>query len=1206
VTASRQVASSSSNVTNHDQQAQDVREPDDDLGFLTDDELVDEGQQSQYAEPHDGDLFEIDEEGRIPFIPGDDDEDDESGEPDEILAGTDEGDEPSEISVIGQYLRKVLDNVKRGDYDNKFKAGDFWILPSHPVKTVLSAMESGGKLHPSAFYIPRIFVFAVDMAYPHILIKCPDCSSANTVATKGWTRRIRRIIDMEDSFYLIARNYVCKKCPQNGNKNREFLLTTEAVVQSLPMEVSLQFPAVLTHKSGVSIAVAELLESGPDNALGPAKIRNILMEKHTLRHTKYEIMYYSCIQTILKLQTANPHVLNLKRAVSMALSPNEKHELLPPFCAFKDENGYNGFVPTSGYLRSLFHTLTMRKHKFFDLEMQRRGGQVLCFDGSFKVLKRIHQVNGHKTFGALISSQNEYGEVRHQYLGQSSSWCYYEQALIDSFETYKVLKQPKPHLAYTDNCCKDRDFFESVIPTLRLGLKSFKKLSIPGGDASIFIASNFTAAANLSRRLEQQIQASPNKVLGLDAEWNIGSQGIDMLQICLDHSVYLFHLALTGPALPIALRTILEDQAILKVGVNVGGDLARLNRQFRITCAGKFNLSGWLRRGLPGLFQNVQGISLQCAVQRILGYDLDKSESGPRVSDWRRKQLTRSQRTYAAIDAYASVEVYRKALEMIKGQRQFANHPIVQVVDPEDDESPTTSEAPSLDTSDHHTRVKLDAYHAMARIVVPRHHPYQYELCKSLRNALFELNDDDKEAVDRYLQTIGTNFERKFESDPDWIQQRVRRLIPPPEQLVPRLQAVYDEFTKAKYRDPKTQKHLLDDEARGVFRNVIEHATKGCLSDPPDIQLYFKTKIDQHKLQVYRCIRGTSSLEEFHQKLMLKIQMWNASPIHVHDVLANFRHRYNIRASERNRPDFPSIGHYDHHLIDRIQLLTRNIYGCGIHRWWKPAVGSRDLPETFGVIPCVNPAEYEVVTDHDVKDYPPTMKFLAQRMKTKIPHLPIQTETEMRLYNASVLSYIPVNGSEAGIDFNSMANDWNSGKLQFVGDRIIYQISHDAVRQKLPEHLRSYYRHYSRASERKLCVRAERAAFATVANTIQAIGTGDAGFLEPATAQNIMSDDEEGDADIGDDSDATIDEAEDNPSHPLVSMNFAPRTLPLREIPSNGSINLAQVKASANKLCLLCGKRKFMSDHQGNVVHGCDGGYRNFLCPRYVAPNQNS
>jgi len=57
------------------------------------------------------------------------------------------------------------------------------------------------------------------------------------------------------------------------------------------------------------------------------------------------------------------------------------------------------------------------------------------------------------------------------------------------------------------------------------------------------------------------------------------------------------------------------------------------------------------------------------------------------------------------------------------------------------------------------------------------------------------------------------------------------------------------------------KRRLLSDEAQKIFKGVLELAQSGHLSDPPDVELYVHIRTDNHGLDVWRCVRGTSDVE---------------------------------------------------------------------------------------------------------------------------------------------------------------------------------------------------------------------------------------------------------------------------------------------------------------------------------------------------------
>jgi hypothetical protein len=96
---------------------------------------------------------------------------------------------------------------------------------------------------------------------------------------------------------------------------------------------------------------------------------------------------------------------------------------------------------------------------------------------------------------------------------------------------------------------------------------------------------------------------------------------------------------------------------------------------------------------------------------------------------------------------------------------------------------------------------------------------------------------------------------------------------------------------------------------------------------------------DCSNLVIYRSIRGTSDVESFHQKLEMNFAPWNAGPEYADNNLTVNRHRFNIRASERNRKGFPQVGHYNHYLLDESYSYMKEIFQIvnNVHDWWDPS-----------------------------------------------------------------------------------------------------------------------------------------------------------------------------------------------------------------------------------------------------------------------------
>ena len=68
--------------------------------------------------------------------------------------------------------------------------------------------------------------------------------------------------------------------------------------------------------------------------------------------------------------------------------------------------------------------------------------------------------------------------------------------------------------------------------------------------------------------------------------------------------------------------------------------------------------------------------------------------------------------------------------------------------------------------------------------------------------------------------------------------------------------------------------------------------------------------------------RGTNDVENSHKQIVSTFGGWHASIRFSDDLHDERRHRLNHGISERKRPGFPVIGHFDDWLIDQLQNLV--------------------------------------------------------------------------------------------------------------------------------------------------------------------------------------------------------------------------------------------------------------------------------------------
>ncbi|CEP09132.1 hypothetical protein, partial, partial [Parasitella parasitica] len=176
------------------------------------------------------------------------------------------------------------------------------------------------------------------------------------------------------------------------------------------------------------------------------------------------------------------------------------------------------------------------------------------------------------------------------------------------------------------------------------------------------------------------------------------------------------------------------------------------------------------------------------------------------------------------------------------------------------------------------TRVLKDIFHAMDMLKLPLRHGAHKEFMRNYRDALFIFDEDDKKRVIQVLdQHFKMSFRKMWARNPTWILERVKRVVPPPDVLLPIVEKLFDTF--GNLRCSKSGNKLFDKHAWKKAENIKKSIRLGHLSDPVGVPLYFRVKEDKFGLTIYRCVRGTNSVEGgIHTNIIRKFGFYNASP----------------------------------------------------------------------------------------------------------------------------------------------------------------------------------------------------------------------------------------------------------------------------------------------------------------------------------------
>lgn len=149
-------------------------------------------------------------------------------------------------------------------------------------------------------------------------------------------------------------------------------------------------------------------------------------------------------------------------------------------------------------------------------------------------------------------------------------------------------------------------------------------------------------------------------ILGVDTEtkpsFHRGEQHkVALLQVSNRDTCFLFRLNLTG--ITPAIKRLLEDTTVKKIGLSWHDDIHGLEEREKFT---------------PGWFidlQNIVGdlgikdLSLQKLYANLFHQKISKRQ---RLSNWEASALTDKQKQYAAIDAWACIQLYDEILRLEK------------------------------------------------------------------------------------------------------------------------------------------------------------------------------------------------------------------------------------------------------------------------------------------------------------------------------------------------------------------------------------------------------------------------------------------------------------------------------------------------------------------------------------------------------------
>ena len=154
-------------------------------------------------------------------------------------------------------------------------------------------------------------------------------------------------------------------------------------------------------------------------------------------------------------------------------------------------------------------------------------------------------------------------------------------------------------------------------------------------------------------KLKSAIEVLKNEeVVGFDTETKpsfekVKTNKVALLQLSTADTCYLIRLNLLG--MQNSIMEILSSEKPLKVGLSLRDDYKMLNRRRSFKPAGFLDL-----QSVIGKF-GIKDLSLQKIYAIIFNKKISKSQ---RLTNWQAPNLTLPQQTYAAVDAWACMDIY--------------------------------------------------------------------------------------------------------------------------------------------------------------------------------------------------------------------------------------------------------------------------------------------------------------------------------------------------------------------------------------------------------------------------------------------------------------------------------------------------------------------------------------------------------------------
>ena len=239
----------------------------------------------------------------------------------------------------------------------------FW-FPQH---STFFFLDRNNPPPPQKLFNPRFFLWD-----PEVLcsgIPCPNCRTP--LQRHQPISRPRRCVDFNSTFWIIGYRYRCGRClhPKSGKRTVTFRSWDPRILTALPPALAHEFPARLSHRSGLSKPLFSWMRSCFNYGMGSKQFSDALRAEHILRHDLLELQYLE----------------NLADRILKAWLQREKWDAFPRY----DDRGPLGphlYTPSSTLCRDVYDGFMEDHRDEINQHTAMLTSEICAIDHSHKVL----------------------------------------------------------------------------------------------------------------------------------------------------------------------------------------------------------------------------------------------------------------------------------------------------------------------------------------------------------------------------------------------------------------------------------------------------------------------------------------------------------------------------------------------------------------------------------------------------------------------------------------------------------------------------------------------------------------------------------------------------------------------------------------------------------------------------------------------------